>query len=102
MNIKLIVAVVTSILLTLSINAFAKKDVQAELDKNCEEARDIKLKPQRTVIYNECINKFKKDKKTCEADAAAYNGNRIGGAPMFYELPPCVKAFDYRNEQKEK
>jgi len=76
--------------------ANAKKTEQAKLDKACESARQEALAPIKKEIYQECITKFKKDKSVCQRQADAYNGNRINGAPMFYELPACVKAFEFR------
>ena len=75
--------------------------LQASLDKSCEDARTIALQPLRLDIYNECLNKFKKDKKTCQEEADAYNGRRINGAPRFYELPQCEKAFNFRKKTNE-
>ena len=78
--------------------AFAHKDEQAKLDKACEDARDIALKPRRKEIYLECRQKFKKSKAICKEEAKVFNGNRINGAPMFYELPACEKAFKFRKK----
>lgn len=94
------------ITLALSINsvsfiAFSHGNEQIELDNKCEEARQVALAPRKKEIYLECRNKFKKSEAICKEDAQAYNGNRIGGAPMFYELPECEKAFNYRNKHKE-
>lgn len=72
---------------------------QAELDAACEAARQIALEPRRSDIYQECVDKFKKSTGVCEQEAAAYNGNRIGGSPLFYDLPACEAAFEYQNKQ---
>lgn len=76
--------------------ADATKNKQAKLDKACEAARQVALKPRKDEIYHECLTKFKKSKLVCQQEAYVYNGNRINGAPMFYELPDCEKAFTYR------
>lgn len=34
----------------------------------------------------------------CLSEAKIYNGNRINGAPLFYELPACEKAFVFRKK----
>ncbi|PHR85379.1 MAG: hypothetical protein COA59_03240 [Colwellia sp.] len=78
--------------------AEATKNKQAELDKSCEDARQIALKPRKDDIFHECLTKFKKSKSVCQQEADIYNGNRIKGAPMFYELPECEKAFQFRKE----
>ena len=79
----------------------AQESTQKKLDIACETARQKALKPRKKEIYQECITKFKKPKKECKAQADAYNGNRINGAPMFYELPSCEKAFEYRKKHSK-
>jgi len=83
-------------LLCISSIALASEKKQATLDQACEVARQKALKPRKKEIYQECRQKFKKSEKVCKVEANAYNGNRIGGAPLFYELPACEKAFEYR------
>jgi hypothetical protein len=70
---------------------------QAALDADCEAARQTALAPKRSEIYQECVDKFKKSAEFCEQDAAGYNGNRVNGSPLFYDLPECEAAFEYRN-----
>lgn len=74
---------------------------QAELDRRCEAARDKALAPIRDDIYQECLEKKRGDEAYCRRDADGYNGDRIGGAPRFYELPECERAFDFRNRKPE-
>jgi len=93
---SLLLIVVLMILYSSVILANAKKNEQAKLDKACESARQKALAPRKKEIYQECLTKFKKDKSICQRQADAYNGNRIKGAPMFYELPACVKAFEFK------
>lgn len=90
----------TALFFSLSTACLADDKEQKMLDKACEDARDIALEPRRKEIYTECLEELGKTKSQCKSDAAAYNGNRINGAPMFYELPACEKAFDYRNKHK--
>lgn len=78
--------------------AEANKSKQVKLDKACEAARQVALKPRKNEIIHECITKFKKNDSVCQQEADAYNGNRINGAPMFYELPACEKAFQFRKQ----
>jgi len=79
----------------------ARLKQQVLLDQACEKDRFKKLAPRRREIYQECITVFKKSEDICKKDAAAYNGRRINGAPLFYELPSCVKAFEYREATKK-
>jgi hypothetical protein len=72
---------------------------QAELDRACEAARQVALAPRRQEIYEECINRSDKEEAVCRRDANGYNGNRIGGTPLFYDLPECEEAFEYRRSE---
>ena len=75
-------------------------DQQAELDRRCEAARDVKLAPIRADIYTECLEKKQGDEPYCRRYADGYNGSRIGGSPRFYELPECEAAFKFRNRSR--
>ena len=70
---------------------------QAQLDAQCELAREIKLAPERARYIDDCVaNKQKPDRSACErfyADYGAQSGNR---APLYYDLPECRRAFDAR------
>ena len=93
-------------ILTIAINsftsvAFAHENEQVKLDKACEAARQVSLTPRKKVIYQECRQKLKKSEAICREEAKAYNGNRINGAPLFYELPACEKAFSFRKKHTE-
>jgi hypothetical protein len=74
---------------------------QEELDRNCEAARQVALQPRREAIYQECINKFRKEEGVCRNEANSYNGYRVSGAPLYYDLPECVEAFDYRKDKDQ-
>ena len=73
------------------------KSEQAKLDAACEAAREKQLAPLRAGFIEECIEKKQRpDRAACErfyADFGNQSGNR---APLFYDLPECVEAFDYR------
>jgi len=74
---------------------------QKELDEACEVAREKKLTPLRQQYIEECVEKQKKDRAYCErfySDYGARSGNR---APLFYDLPQCVTAFEYRKSYRE-
>jgi hypothetical protein len=74
---------------------------QAELDRACEAARQLALAPRRREIYEECINRFGKEEDACRNEASGYNGNRVGATPLFYDLPECVEAFEYRKAEDQ-
>lgn len=71
---------------------------QKQLDEACELARERKLAPLRKKFVAECVEKQKKKRDYCEefySDYGVRTGNR---PPLFYDLPECVTAFDFRNE----
>ena len=76
---------------------------QARLDAVCEQAREKQLAPMRAQFVEECVqNKEQADRKACEtfyADFGAQSGRR---APLFYDLPECVEAFEYQNSQRQR
>lgn len=71
---------------------------QAELDQACEAARTAKLIPMRQTLFNECMNSKKTTDtaQDCTRKTADYNGNRYEAAPLFYDLPACVTAFEFK------
>jgi hypothetical protein len=81
--------------------AFSYEKEQVKLDQACEADRQTALKPRKSEIYQECRQKFKKSKSVCKQEANVYNGNRINGAPLFYELPTCEKAFIFRKKHAD-
>ena len=78
--------------------ACANQKEQMKLDNICEASRQVALQPRKKEIYQECRQKFKKSESVCQSEADVFNGNRPNGAPLFYELPACEKAFNYRNK----
>ena len=74
---------------------------QAALDAACDQAREQRLAPEREKYIEECVEKQQKqDRAACErfySDYGARTGNR---APLYYDLPECVKAFEFRRNNK--
>ena len=92
------------IITTVDAVADRKRDQkQAKLDAVCEQAREKQLAPMRAQFVEECVqNKEQSDRKACEtfyADFGAQSGRR---APLFYDLPECVEAFEYQNSQRRR
>lgn len=97
----LVAALITA---TVPATALADRDREAEqarLDALCEEAREKKLAPMREEFVEECVREgHQRDRQACEnfyADFGARSGNR---APLFYDLPECVEAFEFQNSQR--
>jgi hypothetical protein len=92
------------IITTVDAVADRKRDQkQAKLDAACEQVREKQLAPMRAQFVEECVqNKEQADRKACEtfyADFGAQSGRR---APLFYDLPECVEAFEYQNSQRQR
>jgi hypothetical protein len=88
------------LILMLASPALAKEsreDKQARLDSACEVERQKKLAPMRKKFVEDCVaNKELPGYKDCETFYADY-GNRMGGrAPLFFDLPECVTAFEFQ------
>jgi len=98
--VSLIAVMSLAVLVALPAHANKQRDgEQAKLDAACETARQEKLAPMRAGFIDECVEKKQRpDRASCErfyADFGNQSGNR---APLFYDLPECVKAFDYSRQ----
>jgi hypothetical protein len=79
-----------------------REEKQAELDAACEVAREKKLAPLREQMIKQCVhNKEQPDRAACEAYYSDYGGKAGNRAPLFYDLPECVKAFEYQTSERE-
>jgi len=80
----------------------ARDAKQAKLDAACEAARQEKLAPLRQKYINECVaNKELPSREECERFYADY-GERTGRkAPLFYDLPECVAAFNFQQGNED-
>ena len=101
-----VVLLLASLSLILATTAAADRNrdaKQAKLDAACEQAREVKLAPMREQFIEDCVkNEEQPNRKACEvfyADFGAQSGNR---APLFFDLPECVEAFDYQNSQRQR
>jgi hypothetical protein len=74
---------------------------QAELDRICEAAREEKLAPLRQRFVQECVDDAQfETREECEAFYADYGAQSGNRAPLFYDLPPCVEAFEYAQSER--
>ena len=74
---------------------------QAELDAACEEARQKKLVLERAKYIEECVEtKMLEDREACERFYADYGESSAGRAPLYYDLPECEEAHEYRNSYR--
>jgi len=81
----------------------ARDQKQTKLDAVCEQAREKQLAPMRAQFVEECVqNKEQSDRKACEAFYADFGAQSGRRAPLFYDLPECVEAFEYQNSQRQR
>lgn len=77
----------------------------AELDRQCEAARALRLAPIRAELIDKCIKIDKRPREVCEREFARYGdtkgtarGKAVAG--LFYDLPECVAAFEARQKYR--
>jgi hypothetical protein len=82
-----------------------RKQIQADMDAQCESARQAILKPEKAGYVAECIATQKRQtdvEEYCERFYANY-GERAGRrAPLYYDLPECVEALDYQKSTRSR
>ena len=75
----------------------SREEKQARLDAVCEVEREKMLVPMRKEYVAECVtNKEKPSLEECERFYADYGARMGGRAPLFYDLPACVTAFEFQ------
>ena len=76
---------------------------QEMLDAQCEAARELKLAPERANFIETCVEeRQRRDRAACERfyrDYGAQSGDR---APLYYDLPECVEAFEFRSSYRQR
>ena len=106
MKSKLILLAIVAMLSSAIGNAIETEEErrakQAELDAICEQARQRNIAPLRERMISECVEKEQRpDRASCERFYADY-GERTGSQdPLFYDLPECVKAHEYRRSYRQ-
>lgn len=71
-----------------------------QMDQECEQARDNALRPIRARYVEECVQNGDKDRPTCERFYADYGDAILPAGKKFYDLPECVKAFEFRRSSR--
>jgi len=77
---------------------------QRQLDEACESAREEKLAPLREKYIEECVEKQLRKENArayCERFYSDYGSQSGRQPPLFYDLPECIEAFEYRNRGSE-
>lgn len=103
MKLKICLAVLVLLAAPAVLAAESFEEAQARLDKACQEAREAKLAPERERYIQECVEKGERpDRASCERFYADY-GNQAGNrAPLYMDLPECVKAFEHSRSKGTK
>ena len=104
---KLVLVSVIAIVLVFSGTSMGsdsdRQAKQEQLDAQCEAARERKLAPERAQFIEECVEKNQRsDRAACErfySDYGAQSGNR---APLYYDLPECIEAFEFQKSQRRR
>jgi hypothetical protein len=92
----LVLLVLFLLLVSPALAKESREDKQARLDGACEVARQTKLAPMRKTFVEECVaNKELLNRKECERFYSDYGARMGGRAPLFYDLPECVTAFEF-------
>ena len=78
-----------------------REQTQQKLDAACEQAREARIAPLRKEKIEACIKSGEREnRKACEAEYSHF-GQRAGKRPaMFYDIPECVKAFEFQNSYR--
>ncbi len=101
---------VLGLLLLPAFAALAQSEAElkryADLDRQCEAAREKRLAPVRAKKIDACIKEDKKSRAECEEEFGSFgntHGKAGGGAisGMFYDLPECVAAAAARNQYRQ-
>jgi hypothetical protein len=74
---------------------------QAELDAACYVALKNKLIVVWAELIEECVaTEQLRDRATCERFYVDYGESTANQAPLFYDLPECEKAHEYRGSYR--
>lgn len=101
MRIQMLMASLLLLGAPVALAAESFEEAQKRLDAECEAAREAKLAPERARYIEECVEKKQRpDRESCERFYADY-GNQSGNrAPLYLDLPECVKAFEHQRSDR--
>ena len=96
---KLIVAILSIGVVTGPVFADMKAQQEA-LDAACQAARERYLEPMRAYYIEECVQRTRRYsgdvRARCERFYANFGNHTGHRAALFYDLPECVYAFEFR------
>ncbi len=82
-------------------------DKQQQLDAKCEAVREAKLAPEREQLIQECPAQFDKSLDECRhfyrdyGDAIFKDDGTVQRYALYYDLPACQAAFEYRQRDRQ-
>ena len=80
-----------------------REQKQERLDAACEVAREEKLIPIRAEHVEECVARRQlPSREECTRFYADYGARAGGRAPLFYDLPECVEAFEFLQSARQR
>lgn len=97
----LLFTLLVSLLINPALAKESREDKQARLDATCEVERQKLLVPMRKEYIGKCVTN--NEKPTLEECQLYYkdHGERMGGrAPLYYDLPECVTAFEFQQSAR--
>lgn len=97
------VLIFTAIVISTSIPVGFAEDqdvVQQQLDQACEAARLEKLRPIREKYAAECVAEWDRSQEYCDRFYSDYGNAGGDQRVLFYDLPECEKAWNYRRSYR--
>lgn len=81
-------------------SAEERQVIQQQLDEACEVARLEKLRPIREKFAAECVADWDRSQEYCDRFYSDYGNQGGDQAVLFYDLPQCEKAWNYRQSYR--
>lgn len=99
---KLVLSFLTIMLASFLSPAIAenRQAIQQQLDEACEVARLEKLRPIREKFAAECVADWDRSQEYCDRFYSDYGNQGGDQAVLFYDLPQCEKAWNYRQSYR--
>lgn len=100
---KIVLLIMTSMASTFTTLAVAedRQAIQQQLDQACEAVRLEKLRPIREKYAAECVAEWDRSQEYCDRFYSDYGNQGGDQAVLFYDLPECEKAWNYRQSYRQ-
>ena len=74
----------------------------AELDAACQQAREVRLAPERAALIEECAAQKRNDRVYCERFYVTHGDATTARVPLYMNLPECVEAHEFRSTNRKR